>query len=162
MVESYLRRARIKPHERLELDALDAIAVMVDQGLGTSPTRSPDPRKISFSVRRSLQSMDLGSANWGRTTISARPPQLQVRQSRGGAGRHATAAGIKINCNLPHDSPRIQAMVANASKAIDPHFGVFSKFFEEASRHFLFGLQLNLNRRTLRCRRRSWHEIDCR
>lgn len=34
--DEYLRRAGITPHERLELNALNAIAVMVDRGLGVS------------------------------------------------------------------------------------------------------------------------------
>jgi DNA-binding transcriptional LysR family regulator len=34
--DEYLRRAGIVPHERLELNALNAIAVMVDRGLGVS------------------------------------------------------------------------------------------------------------------------------
>ena len=36
LVDAYLRQAGIKPHERFELDTLDAIAVMVDRGLGVS------------------------------------------------------------------------------------------------------------------------------
>jgi DNA-binding transcriptional LysR family regulator len=36
MVEGYLRHARIRPKDRFELDTLEAIAVMVDQGLGVS------------------------------------------------------------------------------------------------------------------------------
>ena len=32
----YMRRAGIVPHERFELNALNAIAVMVDRGLGVS------------------------------------------------------------------------------------------------------------------------------
>ncbi len=36
MVEGYLRQARIRPHDRFELDTLEAIAVMVDQGLGVA------------------------------------------------------------------------------------------------------------------------------
>ncbi len=34
--DEYLRRARIEPRERFELNALNAIAVMVDRGLGVS------------------------------------------------------------------------------------------------------------------------------
>ncbi|NJO12520.1 MAG: hypothetical protein HC872_02600 [Gammaproteobacteria bacterium] len=34
--EEYLRLARIKPRERFEINALNAIAVMVDRGLGVS------------------------------------------------------------------------------------------------------------------------------
>lgn len=34
--DSYLRKAGIRPRERLELDSLEAIAIMVDKGLGIS------------------------------------------------------------------------------------------------------------------------------
>jgi DNA-binding transcriptional LysR family regulator len=36
LVEGYLRKAGIRPHERYELDTLEAIAVMVDHGLGVA------------------------------------------------------------------------------------------------------------------------------
>jgi DNA-binding transcriptional LysR family regulator len=36
LADAYLRRLGIRPRERLELDALEAIAVMVSQGLGVS------------------------------------------------------------------------------------------------------------------------------
>jgi DNA-binding transcriptional LysR family regulator len=36
LVEGYLRQAGIRPHERFELDTLEAIAVMVDRGLGVA------------------------------------------------------------------------------------------------------------------------------
>ncbi|WBV41798.1 LysR family transcriptional regulator [Pseudoroseomonas cervicalis] len=36
LADRYLREARIRPRERYELDALDAIAVMVDRGLGVA------------------------------------------------------------------------------------------------------------------------------
>ena len=36
LADSYLRLCNIKPHERLELDALEAIAIMVNSGLGVS------------------------------------------------------------------------------------------------------------------------------
>ncbi|MCO5089764.1 LysR family transcriptional regulator [Bosea sp. (in: a-proteobacteria)] len=41
--DAYLRKLRIRPKERFELDALDAIAVLVDRGLGVSlvPDWSP-------------------------------------------------------------------------------------------------------------------------
>ena len=67
LVESYLNRAGIRPRERFVLSTLDAIAVMVDRGLGDSlvPDWSPpwpegltlaklplplptEPRRISF------------------------------------------------------------------------------------------------------------------
>jgi DNA-binding transcriptional LysR family regulator len=36
LVEGYLRQAGIRPHERFELDALEALVVMVDRGLGVT------------------------------------------------------------------------------------------------------------------------------
>lgn len=36
LVEGYLRKAGIRPHERYELDTLEAIAIMVDRGLGVA------------------------------------------------------------------------------------------------------------------------------
>lgn len=35
-VDAYLRQMRLTPHERLELDSMEAIAVLVNQGLGVS------------------------------------------------------------------------------------------------------------------------------
>jgi DNA-binding transcriptional LysR family regulator len=35
-IDAYLRKARIRPKERFELDGLEAIAVMVDRGLGVT------------------------------------------------------------------------------------------------------------------------------
>jgi DNA-binding transcriptional LysR family regulator len=36
LIDQYLRKAGIRPHERYELDGLELIAVMVDRGLGVS------------------------------------------------------------------------------------------------------------------------------
>lgn len=36
LVDGYLRQAGIRPRERLELDAMEAVAVMVDRGLGVA------------------------------------------------------------------------------------------------------------------------------
>ncbi|MBI0432692.1 LysR family transcriptional regulator [Roseomonas sp. KE0001] len=36
LADRYLREARIRPRDRIELDALDAIALLVDRGLGVS------------------------------------------------------------------------------------------------------------------------------
>jgi DNA-binding transcriptional LysR family regulator len=36
LVDEYLRKAGIRPKERLKLDGLELIAVMVDRGLGVS------------------------------------------------------------------------------------------------------------------------------
>ena len=56
IAENFLRGERIQPNERVELDALDAIAVLVDRGLGVSlvPDRSiPWPAGLSI-VKHSL------------------------------------------------------------------------------------------------------------
>ena len=36
LIDDYLRKARIRPQERFEIDSIEAIAVMVDRGLGVS------------------------------------------------------------------------------------------------------------------------------
>jgi len=36
LIDAYLRRSRIRPHELFEIDGFDAIAIMVDRGLGVS------------------------------------------------------------------------------------------------------------------------------
>jgi DNA-binding transcriptional LysR family regulator len=53
LAEGYLRRAGIRPHERMELNSLEAIATMVDQGLGVSivPDWAP-PWPEHLSVRK--------------------------------------------------------------------------------------------------------------
>jgi Transcriptional regulator len=53
LVDRYLRRARIRPRERFELDGLEAIAIMVDRGLGVSlvPDWSP-PWPEGLSLRK--------------------------------------------------------------------------------------------------------------
>jgi len=53
LADRYLRAARLRPRERFELDALDAIAVMVDRGLGVSlvPDWAP-PWPSGLSLRK--------------------------------------------------------------------------------------------------------------
>src|SRR5215468_1568774 len=55
LVDGYLRHARIRPKERFELDGLEAIAIMVDRGLGVSlvPDWSP-PWPEGLSLRKLL------------------------------------------------------------------------------------------------------------
>jgi DNA-binding transcriptional LysR family regulator len=51
LVDGYLRRAGIRPRERFELDSLEAIAAMVDQGLGVSLVHDwapPGPEGLSL------------------------------------------------------------------------------------------------------------------
>ena len=52
LVDGYLRKAGIRPRERFEIDAFEAIAVMVDRGLGVSllPDRAPPwPEGLSLA-----------------------------------------------------------------------------------------------------------------
>jgi DNA-binding transcriptional LysR family regulator len=55
LVDGYLRRAGIRPHDRFELDGLEAIAVLVDRGLGVSvvPDWAP-PWPEGLSLRKTL------------------------------------------------------------------------------------------------------------
>ena len=53
LVTAYLRKAGIRPKERYELDALDAIAVLVDRGLGVALVPDwPPPWPSGLSIDR--------------------------------------------------------------------------------------------------------------
>jgi DNA-binding transcriptional LysR family regulator len=77
LIDGYLRHARIRPRERFELDTLEAIAVMVDQGLGVSlvPDWAPpwpeglSLRKLSVSNQAFTRYIGL---IWIRTSLRAR------------------------------------------------------------------------------------------
>ena len=58
LADNYLRQAGIRPRERFELDALDAIAVLVDRGLGVSlvPDWAP-PWPAGLSLNKTLAPM---------------------------------------------------------------------------------------------------------
>ncbi|MDQ6621852.1 MAG: LysR substrate-binding domain-containing protein, partial [Pseudomonadota bacterium] len=103
-IDRYLQQAGIKPRERFELNALNAIAVMVDRGLGVSLV--PDwarpwpeglkvvriPLPITFEPRR------IGVL-WTRSTIrirlvkallqEAQEPRLKRRRRSDGYDTHA-------------------------------------------------------------------------
>jgi DNA-binding transcriptional LysR family regulator len=54
LAEGYLQQAKIQPRERFELDALDAIAVLVSRGLGVSLVpdwASPWPAGVVLNKR---------------------------------------------------------------------------------------------------------------
>jgi DNA-binding transcriptional LysR family regulator len=86
LADEYLRVAQIVPHERFELNALHAIAVMVDRGLGVSLV--PDwaqpwpeglrllrlPVPIAFDTRR------IGAV-WSRSTIRLRLVRVFLQQA---------------------------------------------------------------------------------
>jgi DNA-binding transcriptional LysR family regulator len=95
--DQYLRAAGITPRERFELNALNAIAVMVDRGLGVSLV--PDwtrpwpeglklariPLPLAFEPRR------IGII-WSRSTIRVRLVQAFLQESRiAMAAHHADA-----------------------------------------------------------------------
>lgn len=75
--DEYLRMARIKPRERFELNALNAIAVMVDRGLGVSLVPDwarPWPeglRLVRLPLPLSIAQRHIGVV-WSRSTIRIR------------------------------------------------------------------------------------------
>jgi DNA-binding transcriptional LysR family regulator len=84
--DEYLRRACIRPHERFELNALNAIAVMVDRGLGISlvPDWSPPwPEGIDV-VRLPLPTPEIGrriGVVWSRSTIRMRQVDVLLAEA---------------------------------------------------------------------------------
>ena len=86
LVDGYLRRAGIRPRERYELHALDAIAVLVDQGLGVSlvPDWAP-PWPEGLSLRK-LPTADRTFARhigvlWARYSVRLRLVQNFVSEA---------------------------------------------------------------------------------
>jgi len=77
LVDGYLRHAGIRPRERFELDALEAIAVMVDRGLGVALMHDwapPWPEGLSLSkipVPKNQFGRRLGLM-WRRTSVRVR------------------------------------------------------------------------------------------
>lgn len=85
--DEYLRMARIKPRERFELNALNAIAVMVDRGLGVSlvPDWSrPWPeglRLVRIPLPREFEPRRIGVV-WSRSTIRNRLVTAFLEEAR--------------------------------------------------------------------------------
>jgi DNA-binding transcriptional LysR family regulator len=77
LVEGYLRNAGIRPRDRFELDTLEAIAVMVDRGLGVSLMHDFAPpwpeglsiRKIALADNQFARRLGL---IWNRTSARIR------------------------------------------------------------------------------------------
>jgi DNA-binding transcriptional LysR family regulator len=86
LVDGYLRRAGIRPRERYELHALDAIAVLVDRGLGVSlvPDWAP-PWPEGLSLRK-LPTSDRAFARhigvvWAKSSVRIRLVQSFVKEA---------------------------------------------------------------------------------
>lgn len=90
-VEQYLTSAGIKPRERFELNALNAIAVMVDRGLGVSLVpdwASPWPEGLKLAriaLPRPCEPRRIGVL-WGRSTIRMRLVTAFLEEARVVAG----------------------------------------------------------------------------
>lgn len=85
--DEYLRSAGIVPHERFELNALNAIAVMVDRGLGVSLVPDwarPWPEGLDL-VRMPLplpsEPRRIGVV-WSRSSVRERLVNVLIRESR--------------------------------------------------------------------------------
>jgi DNA-binding transcriptional LysR family regulator len=92
--DQYLRAVEIVPSERFELNALNAIAVMVDRGLGVSlvPDWAPPwPEGIDvarLSLPRPIVARRVGIV-WSRATVRTRLVRLLLEESEKAACRPA-------------------------------------------------------------------------
>jgi DNA-binding transcriptional LysR family regulator len=100
LVDGYLRKARIRTQERFELGDLEAIAVMVDRGLGVSlvPDWAPPwPENLSLRklpVRGRSFSRRIGLA-WSKATVRLRLVEAFLEQAK------AAAAGKRADRPRP-------------------------------------------------------------
>lgn len=98
--DEYLRRHDIRPHERFELNALNAIAVMVDRGLGVSivPDWSPPwPEGLNI-VRLPLPTREIGrriGVVWSRSTIRMRLVGVLLEEAIAATGAPSPAADVR-------------------------------------------------------------------
>lgn len=99
-VDEYLRMARIKPRERCELNALNAIAVMVDRGLGVSLVPDwarPWPeglRLVRIPLPRAIRPRRIGVV-WSRSTIRIRLVTAFLEDARAAAAAAAITSKKK-------------------------------------------------------------------
>ena len=95
LADQYLRQMQITPHERFELNALNAIAVMVDRGLGVSLVpdwAKPWPEKlrlVRLPVPVPFESRRIGAV-WSRSTIRIRLVTVFLQQARAATQRQTT------------------------------------------------------------------------
>ena len=95
LIDGYLRKAGIRPHDRYELDGLELIAVMVDRGLGVSllPDWAP-PWPEGLSLRK-LPLPDRSFKRrtglvWNRASLRARLIQAFCEQAQLALGKSST------------------------------------------------------------------------
>ena len=92
--DQYLRAVGIRPHERFELNALNAIAVMVDRGLGVSLVPDwarPWPeglRLVKLSLPHPFEPNRVGII-WSRSTIRLRLVKAFILEAQNAALTHA-------------------------------------------------------------------------
>ena len=104
LIDDYLRKARIKPKDRYELDGLELIAVMVDRGLGVSllPDWAP-PWPEGLSLRKlALPNRSLVRRTgllWNRASLRARLVRAFLEQAQYALKRrrHPPASGRHLN-----------------------------------------------------------------
>ena len=88
--DQYLRTVGITPHERFELNALNAIAVMVDRGLGVSLVPDwtrPWPeglRLVKLGLPRAFEPNRIGII-WSRSTIRIRLVKAFIQEAQNAA-----------------------------------------------------------------------------
>jgi DNA-binding transcriptional LysR family regulator len=92
VADQYLQRAGIEPQERFELNALNAIAVMVDRGLGVSLVPDwlrPWPEKLDvvcLPLPLPSEPRRIGVV-WSRATVRHRLVTAFLREARAVSGR---------------------------------------------------------------------------
>jgi DNA-binding transcriptional LysR family regulator len=93
--DEYLRRNGITPHERFELNALNAIAVMVDRGLGVSLVpdwAQPWPAGLNLvriALPQSGEPRCIGAV-WSRSTIRVRLVTVFLAEGRAAMQAHSS------------------------------------------------------------------------
>ena len=101
LADGYLRQHGIKPHQRCELDGLDAIAVLVDRGLGVSLV--PDWRMTRFAglalakwpLPHAFPKRVVGLL-WGRSSARMRLVQAFLKTAVDLESKGQTGSGAKL------------------------------------------------------------------
>jgi DNA-binding transcriptional LysR family regulator len=107
LIDAYLRRARIRPHELFEIDGFEPIAIMVDRELGVSLVhdwappwpeglhlakipvpRNPFERRIGILWKRAAVRSHIVRLLIEQTEIAFAPSNMHSRPARRGMRRH--------------------------------------------------------------------------